>query len=436
MTRKKTILFVAMQMSTHTARWINQLSGAGWDIHLFPVNHMAVHPALRDITIHQPFWVVRPRDAVLRVAGRLFRKLTGRPSLRTGNLDAVGNRIRAVYPVPVLSRWVPYLNALSRVRLGESDQTAPAIFGPRVLARLVSRLKPDLVHSLEFQHCGYLTLAAKDRSGPGFPKWMATNWGSDIYHYRTHEPHRQQISRLLRSVDFYSCECERDVGLARELGLTAPVMPVMPNTGGFDLQVVGTLRDFAPASVRRIIMVKGYQHFAGRALTALEALERCIPELAGYCIVVYSPSHEVLQRVRDLREYLGVDIKVLPHTSHEHMLQMFSRARIYLGISVSDAISTSLLEAMATGAFPIQTNTSCCNEWIKDGISGFEVPADNSAVIADRIRRALADNELVDRAAAVNWEMVQERLDERVLREKAQQIYRSVLESDRRVRAS
>ena len=32
------VLFVAMADSIHTARWIRQLQGQGWDLHLFPVD--------------------------------------------------------------------------------------------------------------------------------------------------------------------------------------------------------------------------------------------------------------------------------------------------------------------------------------------------------------------------------------------------------------
>ena len=52
--KKKKILFVAMQMSIHTARWINQLDREKYDIHLFPVNSVPLHPDLKDVTVHAP----------------------------------------------------------------------------------------------------------------------------------------------------------------------------------------------------------------------------------------------------------------------------------------------------------------------------------------------------------------------------------------------
>jgi len=36
------ILFVAMQNSSHTARWLNLIASEGWDLHLFPINWLPV----------------------------------------------------------------------------------------------------------------------------------------------------------------------------------------------------------------------------------------------------------------------------------------------------------------------------------------------------------------------------------------------------------
>lgn len=425
---KKKILFVAMQMSSHTARWINQIADQDFDIHLFPVNDMLVHPELRGVTVHRPWFVVHPK-LVLKSIFRDPKVLFGRLGELEAGLHPNRLPVKAIYPLPVLRLMLPYLNEIKRVQLGESDAMAPAAYGPAVLSRLIRKLKPDLIHSLEFQHCGYIVLRAKELGGEDFPQWLATNWGSDIYYYRHFEKHRSQISRLLRNIDYYSCECVRDVALARELGFAGKVMPVMPNAGGLDISLAKGLRNIQQTSRRRIIMVKGYQHFVGRALTALDAVERCAPALKDYQIVVFSASTEVHERVDELRNFVGLNIRILPQANHEYMLRMFSRSRIYLGVSLSDAISTSLLEALAMGAFPIQTNTSCCNEWIEDGVSGFEIPADDVAVIADRLHRAVVDDALVDRASAINWETARTRLDQSFLKQKAISFYDEIFQA-------
>ena len=44
----KRILFVAMPDSVHSARWIRQITGQGWEIHLFPVSAARLHPIFRE----------------------------------------------------------------------------------------------------------------------------------------------------------------------------------------------------------------------------------------------------------------------------------------------------------------------------------------------------------------------------------------------------
>ncbi len=419
MTRR--ILFVAMQNSPHVARWINLIADQGWDLHIFPINYLPVLPEMKGVTVHQPWFRLRPRTMLKALLENLGAFFLGRSNI-AARLHTNGVPERAILPLPIVSPVDRLLSWAMRVRLGESDAHAPLLYGPQLLARLVRRLGPNLIHSMEFQHCGYNVLRAREISGPGFPPWLATNWGSDIYYYRNFPGHRSQISRLLRSIDYYSCECKRDVGLALELGLSAKVMPVMPNTGGFDLQRIGVLRDVQMPSARHLIMVKGYQHFAGRALMALDALERCASALKDFRIIVFSASTEVIKRAKTL-EISGMDICILPYSNHDKMLSIFARSRIYLGVSISDAISTSMLEAIAVGAFPIQTNTSCCDEWIVDGKSGFIVPPDDVDLIADRIRRAVTDDALVEQASEINWKTVQERLDQRLLQQQAITFY-------------
>jgi hypothetical protein len=45
------VLFVAMPSSVHVARWINQVSDKGWDIHLFSSTG-PIHPDLRNVTAY------------------------------------------------------------------------------------------------------------------------------------------------------------------------------------------------------------------------------------------------------------------------------------------------------------------------------------------------------------------------------------------------
>jgi glycosyltransferase involved in cell wall biosynthesis len=94
-----------------------------------------------------------------------------------------------------------------------------------------------------------------------------------------------------------------------------------------------------------------------------------------------------------------------------------------LAISISDGISTSMLEAMAMGSFPIQTSTSCANEWIKDRDTGFIVDPDNVGQIARRLKRALTDDFLVDAAAPRNAAVIRDRANPESIRRRVEAAY-------------
>lgn len=242
-------------------------------------------------------------------------------------------------------------------------------------------------------------------------------------------PHERRIRRILARCDAYTCECERDVRLAREMGFRGMTFPPSPNAGGYDLARLAGWRASAP-SQRRGIMVKGYQGWAGRALVALRALESVADLLAGYRICVYSASPEVIEAARGLAARTGIELEVVTPDrplSHMEMLRRHGQARLSLGLSMSDGVSTSFLEAFVMGSFPVQSWTSCANEWVVDGETGILVPPEDPGQVAAALRRALTDDVLIDVAAERNWQVALARLDADRLERAARSIYEQVV---------
>jgi glycosyltransferase involved in cell wall biosynthesis len=204
-------------------------------------------------------------------------------------------------------------------------------------------------------------------------------------------------------------------------------LPVLPNSGGIDVARVQLLRDVKPPSKRKMIMVKGYDHFVGRAMVSLSVLERFSDLLKDYVIILFSVAARPRARAIKLAASGILNIRVIDLATHDEILRYFGRSRLYLGVSISDAISTSVLEAMAMGAFPIQTDTSCCEEWFISGETGFAVPPDDFETICGRFRQALTDDELVDNAAIRNFEIIESRLDISVVRPQVADFYRQAL---------
>jgi len=202
---------------------------------------------------------------------------------------------------------------------------------------------------------------------------------------------------------------------------------VLPNSGAIEMAQIAALRDPSPPSRRKQIMVKGYDHFAGRAMTSLAVLEYLQEKLRGYTVVLYSAGRRPRARALQLKAAGILHIRVIDWATHDQMVQEFGRSRIYLGISIADGISTSVLEAMAMGAFPIQTNTSCCEEWFEDGCGGFSVQPDDFQQICQRVGQALDDNVLVDQAAELNLETIRTRAAKEVIVPRVREFYRLAL---------
>jgi len=124
----------------------------------------------------------------------------------------------------------------------------------------------------------------------------------------------------------------------------------------------------------------------------------------------------------------GLSVNVLPvPLDHETILKHHAQARISIGLSIGDGISTSLLEAMAMGSFPIQSSTACADEWVVHGQTGLIVPAEDPAQVAEALKKALTDDEMVDKAYDENWKTICTRLDEKQIIPKILQFYERVL---------
>ena len=394
------LLIVAMANSVHTARWISLISEQGWDIYLFPTNSFtSVYPDMTPVNVcgskFLRFLVKRLRRKKTAV------KTTGFLLNRNDSFFSWGNVIKKFFP----------------------DRRSKKLLG------VIRRIKPDLIHSMHIQEAGYLTLEAKKRYKGTFPKWLVTNWGSELNLFSRISGHKEKIMDVLSNCDYLSGECNNDIKIAEKLGFKGRFLPVVPNSGGIDFEKINRIKKPGLTSERKNIMLKGYQNWAGRALVGLRALERCSDVLKGYRILIYSvDTIDVIIAAELFTQKTGIETFVIPFgTSHDEILSYHGSARISIGLSITDAISTSLLEAMVMGSFPIQSDTSCASEWFENGQTGILVRPEDSEDVEKAVRKALADDDLVNRAAQLNYAMLFKRLEYSKIKNMVVNIYKDLV---------
>lgn len=377
------ILVVAMSSSIHTARWLNMVQGHGLRIVLLPI-------------FQEPL--------VAEINGKLVRTAADVAALTDRDIGVFDLNSVASSEVDKLDRQMGYSPW--------SSSTIPAIAltRPAHLHAAIRLVQPALLHSMEVQFAGYLCAATKRMMGGDFPLWLLGNWGSDIFLYRKIPEHQPRLAEIAQTIDAYIAECQRDVGIVRELGFRGPVLPPMPASGGMAFNRLPNLQSLPKPSTRREILIKGYHGWSGRGLHILNALHLAAPALRHFRIRITLAGEQVAAAAARMAEWDGLDIVCEPFLNdHGAALQRLSTARMVIGLGISDGISTTLLEAMTMGALPIQGSGSCGCEWIKPGRTGFIVSPHDIQSLKDAIIRVATDDALVDEAAVVNRRVVEER---------------------------
>ena len=292
----------------------------------------------------------------------------------------------------------------------------------KILNRILKKGKFDFVHALEMQGAGYL-VSSVNRELYATTKVIITNWGSDIYFFKNEPSHKSLIERTLSYADFYSAECVRDYKLARDLGFIGVDLPCIPNAGGFDVN--GMLFDFPIPSKRNQIFIKGYGNTFGRAEIVVKLMPYLVKKFPQFHFHFYSVTEDIQMLLNELPKEIVSKVRITTtrnKLSHYEMISEFGKSRIYIGCSESDGISTSFLESLLTGCYPIQSDTSCANEWVDRGAVASIVPLD-AAVLLSEIERAIVSDDLVDQAAVMNSKVSNDYLGFKIIQEQALKFY-------------
>jgi hypothetical protein len=359
------ILFVCQQY-IHAARWINQLKETAHEIYVFDCLDKPIHPDL--------LWT----NYITNWSKRKIKPIKGEYFLYK-KLPRIHERIKPLLQVTASEK----------------------------LIEIIEEIQPDLVHTLEMQSQAYHVLKAKEKLDF---KWAYFCWGNDLYYFKDQPYHAKKIKKVLSNIDYFFADNTKDIDYVKDAGYSVSLVSPFPGGGGYDFDKYQRFK--TPVAQRKLIIIKGYDHWTGRALKVLDALESIVDQLAPYTLYVYSCHDSVVEKIKELNDKYDVKISYssrydeLPQAS---LLEKFGEALIAIGNNISDGIPNTLLEAMILGAFPIQSNPRRATEdYIEDGINGLliENPED-SKEIAAKILVALKNKNMIESAFTVNQSKTQ-----------------------------
>ncbi|MFI5177460.1 MAG: glycosyltransferase [Vicinamibacterales bacterium] len=274
------------------------------------------------------------------------------------------------------------------------------------LRRVLREIRPDVFHAhYVVEHGFYGALA-------GYHPYVVTAWGSDVLV----EPGRDVVSKLIakwtvRRADLVT---SNNTYMAdRIVALGAPRSKVEIVTLGADryfLDRSGASVNVLPAVPARapvVLSTRAHEplYNIGEIVGAYEQAVRSVP---GARLVVAHGGSQSAELSRRAAVSAG-RIEFIGFVGREALRDAMTGADVFVSVPSSDGTSVALLQAMAAGCFPIVSDLPTQRELIDDGVNGFRVPLHRPDVLAERIKQALADDELRRTAAARNRLIVEER---------------------------
>ena len=367
------ILIVGMADSVHLAKWLRQFSSSG---HVFEIvsssPHRRIHPILKDLL---------------------------------GSSDSY--RLHLISRLLSLPLWI-------------GDRVFKDWLRGALIAWRSHSFKPDLVHVLEFQNGGYSYLRATRLTKSLDVPLLLTPYGSDIYWFQEFPAHIAKIRILLGRAAGISSECRRDELLAQKYGFQGKFGPRLPASGGMNL-----LLSRSQNLSRTRIAVKGYQNHWGQALVALKCIEDLAGALQDFEITLFSCNRVTLRAARQLAAKTGLRVTAFGKGAlkNDQVHQLLSESIALVSLSKSDGVPASMLEAMANGAVPIQSDTSAADEWLEQGRGGFLVKWDDVKTIKEKLIYIVNHPEFRDSAARTNFEKLKSTIDAEMTFDVALQTY-------------
>lgn len=390
------LLFVADGRSPISLNWIRYFADSGHEVHL--ASTFACEPGLPLASLQ----VVPAAFSSAKKTGA--RPGSGQAHSSLWGASAVGLRTK-------VRQWLGPL-------------TLPR--AARRLSGIIEQVRPDLVHAMRIPYEGMLAGMAVPRSGPPL---LISIWGNDFTLHAPSTPLMASYTRLaLESASALHADCHRDVRLARAWGFPAgrPSV-VLPGAGGIQMDLFSEPAvEAAAGSAPVILNPRGFRAYV-RSDTFFRSLPQIIERYPALCVLCTAMAGEpqAEQWVQQLG--LRANVRLLPHQSRAEMAALFRQAQVTVSPSTHDGTPNTLLEAMASGSFPVVGDLESLREWITPGVNGLLVDSGDPQALSRAMLQALEQPELRGRASQINRRLVAERAAYDRVMPRAEGFYRQLI---------
>jgi glycosyltransferase involved in cell wall biosynthesis len=271
--------------------------------------------------------------------------------------------------------------------------------------KLICKIKPDIIHAHYATSGGLAALVS------GFHPAVITVHGSDLINGVKSSIWRPLLKKIFNYVDCVNVVSQELAEIAVSLGIRREKIEVI--TPGIDTEKFTFIErpKFERMSALRMIctrrMENVFDHF-----TILNALALLKEEKINF-EMTFAGDGSLLIDMNQHAKSLGLSDRVnfLGSVSNNDLSEILSKHDIYLSASIWDGTSLSLLEAMASGLFPIVSDINANSAWIKNGVNGFLHKVGNPDSLANSILRLIDNPKIMQKAIQHNRQKVCEKAD-------------------------
>jgi len=279
-----------------------------------------------------------------------------------------------------------------------------------IIRKLVSDINPDILIGYRLTSYGFLAAWSGRR-----PLVLAAEGVTDVWplnHWTT--PLKSALAKYaIRHADMIHAWGDHMTASMIEHGAKGQQLFVMPR--GID----PTLFYFNPSEKKAPEKNKTIYGCVSRSLfpeyghlVILRALKKLVEE--GYDMrIFFAGAGPELKKLQTFTDENNLDDKVmlLGFIPNNELPEYLRKSHFYLSMPETEGVSTSLLEAMGCGCYPVVTNLPANRGFIQNGENGNLVDIGDDDQLYKCIKNVINTSELFDKALEYNRQFIAEEAD-------------------------
>ena len=291
--------------------------------------------------------------------------------------------------------------------------------------RLIKKLKPDIVHAHYATSGGLTTLAC------GFHPAVVTVHGSDLTVGIKSRVWRPLLKRIFEYSDCVNTVSKNLQSMVLSMGISPEKIENL--TLGIDTE------KFSFAERTKIEQSRVLRFLCTRRLesvfdhsTVLHALAQLKKKGIKFQMT-FVGNGSLLGELKKLANDLNLNdyVSFIGPVHNGKLPEVLGRHDVYLSASLRDGTSLSLLEAMATGLFPIVSNIKANSDWLRHGNDGLLHKVGDADDLANCILQLLSKPDIVAKAVQRNRQLVIEQADRNKNMKRLESIYEDLINKSR-----